>query len=371
MAREQGWNYQTHQPEANLRFQVSKTSLAGFRDFIANAPEWMHLRDKDHTQGKRPPAAKPFGRLYSVSEYDIPESFSCEIPGALVIGREGLISNEHGEVLADSFKTHGEIGARIALTRAQPDLENIPSALKGRYISLRAFATDNYCHWLLDTMPRLGMLVLCLDDEVKFILPSPLKSFHIDSLRAFGLTDSQWVNVESNVTAVEQLTFLVSTPKPNRPHPAHLLAMTERIKYNILGDERPTPKRRIYVARANTTRLIVNRDELLPVLDEFGFEVVYCERLTFEEQVRLFAETQVILGAHGAGMCNHIFCPPESAVVELYHPLFWQDNVHRYSVFYRQPHWHLFGVPVDAGGIYNMVIDPEKLRDLLALVCAS
>jgi hypothetical protein len=370
LALERGWNYTIHQPEADYRFQASKTTLAGFRDFIANGPEWMRLRDEDHTQGKRPPASKPFGRLYSVSEYDIPESFTCEISNALVIGPEGLISSERGEVIVDSRRFQGDIGARIALTKAQPDMERIPPTFKGSYVSLRAFATSNYCHWVLDSMPRLSLLGNSLDD-VKFIMPTPVQQFHLDSLRAFGLADSQLVQVSSNVTAVEQLKFILATPKPNRPHPAHLLAMTERIQRNLLGEERPSSKRRVYIAREKTERLIVNENELLPILGEFGFEVIYCERLTFEEQVRLFAETQVIFGAHGAGMCNHIFCPPNAVVIELYQPLFWQDNVHRYSVFYDQPHWHLFGTPVDDGGIFNMRVEPERVRELLALACTS
>jgi capsular polysaccharide biosynthesis protein len=64
---------------------------------------------------------------------------------------------------------------------------------------------------------------------------------------------------------------------------------------------------------------VINEDELLPVLEKFGFKVYYFESMTFREQVTLVSGAEIILGMHGAGMTNMIFMPEGRKVVEFIH----------------------------------------------------
>ena len=61
----------------------------------------------------------------------------------------------------------------------------------------------------------------------------------------------------------------------------------------------------------------MNESEISPLLNEHGFEIVLCEDLSLAEQVRLFARTTAIIGGHGAGLTNLIYCMPDSFVGEL------------------------------------------------------
>jgi capsular polysaccharide biosynthesis protein len=42
--------------------------------------------------------------------------------------------------------------------------------------------------------------------------------------------------------------------------------------------------------------------------------------MTFSEQVKLFAETEIVVAPHGAGLTNIMFCPEKTVVVELFGP---------------------------------------------------
>jgi capsular polysaccharide biosynthesis protein len=59
---------------------------------------------------------------------------------------------------------------------------------------------------------------------------------------------------------------------------------------------------------------------VLEALSPFGFEKVDPGTLTVAKQVRLFAEAELVVGAHGAGLSNLVFCPEGAAVLELFPP---------------------------------------------------
>lgn len=49
----------------------------------------------------------------------------------------------------------------------------------------------------------------------------------------------------------------------------------------------------------------------------FGFETVYAEDLSFDEQRNLFFETKILVTPHGAGLTNVLFMQPGTKVLEL------------------------------------------------------
>ena len=67
--------------------------------------------------------------------------------------------------------------------------------------------------------------------------------------------------------------------------------------------------RRIFLARKNNQR-IVNTSEIENIFIKYGFEIVYCEDLSFREQVRLFKNAEFVAGPTGAAMTNILFCNP-------------------------------------------------------------
>jgi capsular polysaccharide biosynthesis protein len=87
-------------------------------------------------------------------------------------------------------------------------------------------------------------------------------------------------------------------------------------------DDNKSPQKsphRVYISRAKAAfRRIVNENEISPALEEHGFEKVLCEDLSLADQVTLFAKATAIIGGHGAGLTNIIYCPPESFVGEIH-----------------------------------------------------
>jgi capsular polysaccharide biosynthesis protein len=98
--------------------------------------------------------------------------------------------------------------------------------------------------------------------------------------------------------------------------PAAMARLGDRIRTAVSSSS--TGTRRIYVSRADAAdRRILNESELMSVLNKYGFERIVPGSLSFEEQVQTFADAEIILGPHGAGLTNIIFAD-ETTLVELF-----------------------------------------------------
>ena len=77
-----------------------------------------------------------------------------------------------------------------------------------------------------------------------------------------------------------------------------------------------------YISRKHgqkKARRIVNETELYIPLKKLGFSIYHLEDLTFDQQVRLFATSEIITGGHGAGLAHIIFCEPNTRICEINH----------------------------------------------------
>jgi capsular polysaccharide biosynthesis protein len=54
------------------------------------------------------------------------------------------------------------------------------------------------------------------------------------------------------------------------------------------------------------------------LLDRFGFTTLSLSGLSFEEQVRLFNNAEVIVSPHGAGLANLVFCKEGTKIIEIF-----------------------------------------------------
>lgn len=74
----------------------------------------------------------------------------------------------------------------------------------------------------------------------------------------------------------------------------------------------------IYISRKDTKlRNILNEDELLPVLEKYGFKVVITGNIPFKEQIKLFKNAKAIITTHGAALTNLMFIEEGTRILEL------------------------------------------------------
>lgn len=216
----------------------------------------------------------------------------------------------------------------------------------------------NFAHWLMDSLPRLA-----LDPTEKLLMGKSVPSFQSESLALLGYEADHIVIPTTSLVRCRKLRVYLAARTSGIPHPACLEKIRNRLQVAVGSSEGMA--RRLYISRQKTRRKIINHEEVLPVLKAFGFEEIFCEEMSFSEQVRLFSSAEAIFGVHGAGTLNVLFAPPGSSLIEAYNPQVWDHAAHRVASLGGVRHFHLFAE--NASKDFDVRIDPLLLAKTLAL----
>ncbi len=184
-----------------------------------------------------------------------------------------------------------------------------------------ALVTDGwskgYFHWMLDVLPRLLKLKV-EQPTTKVLLPIGFWSgYYKDCLMIIGYREEDFIFFKSKYVFSKSLYYtghVLLTGNYNEES----INKLRTIFLKSITDIDSEKGKHIYISRNKTSRRrLVNEDELFPILESFGIQIIYAEELTFEEQIRLFSKVSILIGVHGAGLTNMLFMAPNTKVLEL------------------------------------------------------
>lgn len=212
-------------------------------------------------------------------------------------------------------------------------LFNAPKKIKGNVFSLLAGggAITYYYHWVLDAIPKISLLKSAgLFDTIDFFLvPNYIYKFQKEYLDHFGIPASKIINAEVTPHIQADTLYVASYVRIDDHHPKWVCDFLYQSFITADKKDRSRDKL-IYIARGDAAlnRKVINEKEVIEMLRLYGFEVHYLSGLTVIEQAKLFNSARIVVGAHGAGLTNIVFCEPGSKVLE-----FFPDNYVRH-LFY-------------------------------------
>ena len=168
----------------------------------------------------------------------------------------------------------------------------------------------NYYHWFLDGLTRLVHLS-AFPPDCRILVPDGLPAFASESLELLGLSDRLETATTQDIIA-EDYWFAGPLMMSGCPDPIGVPWLRRRLARPA---ERPT--RRIFVKRSASTRCIENDEELNSLFSDLGWEVVDPARRSLRDQIRLFGEAEMVVGAHGAALTNILWMGEGGKVLEL------------------------------------------------------
>ena len=176
----------------------------------------------------------------------------------------------------------------------------------------------NYYHHLVDYIFNLYYVDRSPHARaLPFLMLQMQHPFQREIAQHLGLRPEQIIEVKpSSVVRCRELTVV---PSSFRKFGTALdPGVFEWIRERFVGKRTGRRGRRIYVSRRMAAkRRASNEAEVVALLARKGFEDIVLEELSFAAQVALFAESEVIVAAHGAGLANVVFSPPGSTVIEI------------------------------------------------------
>jgi glycosyl transferase family 61 len=184
-----------------------------------------------------------------------------------------------------------------------------------------------YYHWMFEVLPRVHLVQASPHRVDMYALHSCKERFQVETLRMLGVKPDEILEL-TEPTRIRS-SRLVVTPVLEAVAPLWVCNFLRRL---FFGSEPVAveQRRRLYISRAGAKRgrPVANEREIEKVLSSRGFETVRLEELSVREQAELFASAEVVVGPHGAGFANLVFCQPGAKIVEFFnrsyvHPLYW------------------------------------------------
>ena len=233
---------------------------------------------------------------------------------------------------------------------------------------------ENWFHFIVEVLTKV---VTCLEDTpLPLILPSNLALQQYEAVRVLtGIAPIQISNLDS--IRVGMLISCKDGISKSVDDYAYLRPELESIRSRILAalpESENLPSKVFIRRRANLGRPLQNSKEIQELLNDRGFQSFDPESLTFQEQVMLFSQADLIVIESGAAFTNVLFCKPGTSIVEFYPAVgglfFWQG----YARMFHLTHYRVEGKRAlfGSGGFrfdgYSIDV-PGGLVPLLDAIC--
>lgn len=239
------------------------------------------------------------------------------------------------------------------------------------YIPEAAAFTDhvafNYAHWLTEVLPRIAAFVRDAPAKVPLILDADL---HANILRSVELVAPDFpihrlaAHELLRVGTLHAVSVTGYVPFNLKPQPTEeiqhgvfsrqaLTGAVDALRAAIPGAEAGGARPKYVIRRNSVLRKILNEAAVEEALVARGFTVLEPERLSLDEQVAIYSNAGMVVGATGAAMANLVFCPPDCPTVVMM-PKF------RHTAYW---YWRRMAAAAGAGPVLHVSgdqIDPTE-----------
>jgi len=292
---------------------------------------------------------------HELGRVKVPAAYVAEIPGGMLTNGTYLLLGADYSVLTDRFAAPIWKGMKNSWTDANyyrtlalfsTDVRRFFPLLVGKVvdgpvpegISLLAPTDIIWANWVAEVLPRLMLVDQFPEyDELPLLVNENLPAQAFESLDMVNSKRRKVVLIEGNSKG--QRTWIPTTYRFARlvfPSPMAQLgpktaeggeawdlddhlqnpAALHWLRQQLLPAR--TSPRRLYLSRAKQgRRRIVNEKKVISLLRRHGFDVVYPERLSFKDQLELWANAEIVVAPAGSAMVNMIFAPRHALVVAL------------------------------------------------------
>jgi len=253
--------------------------------------------------------------LANPAKISVNAQFVAELPGGRVVGNDPTIITEDDHILLDLSMLFAPYHDDIFFKALLPNCRVINAPV----LVLAGKPGTNYGHWIHQMLPRLFLAEESgwkPSDFGLVVINATPNGFAEETLIQAGFDASQLIRTSPELHIQGSPLVVPSIPAAGSPPEWISSFLRSRFCCN-----QGKPFKRIYTSRANARwRRITNESSLYPILNEFGFDIVFPESLDFPSTVKLFESADVVCGMHGANLSSICFCNPGSTLIEIYHP---------------------------------------------------
>lgn len=336
-----------------------------------------------HQLTKPVPSGSPAGHWFfeTVREHEVPETFVLDLAEGTVLGRHAAVVTRGGRLDHETSHYFGTKSWRehpVFLNPAPSRPERVPGTLLA--LSTRATG-DNYYHFLVDALPRLGILADALPgalSEVDAVLIDHHTRYQRELVSLLGLDRWRLYHPRRGLALTADRLLV-----PSLPNVSTIVApqTTEWLRETLPPRTTGLPER-LYITRGSAphTRRVVREAELRERLRRRGFTVLDPGSLSVQGQIDHFAAARVIVAPHGAALTNLSFCRPGVRLLELFAPGYLNPGYWSIMSNIDGAHYRYLVAPTpraarpgsrNLGVMHDIALDPTDVEDALDALLAD
>lgn len=211
----------------------------------------------------------------------------------------GFLQSPSGQWILESFSFPFENEYKTHYSKQEPSTKQVH--LSGMHFVFTNVGFANYYHVITELVPRLEFW-LPFKGKVKLAVSSVVPIFLKQAFEKLDITEEHITYIEPGITYTSDVWVTLPWGLNFIPERFHFM------KSALNKTEIKTTPKRIYISRKNeSNRFVQNEEDLLPLLKQFGFELLCLESYNFDEQVEICSQAEWICGPHGAGLSNLIW----------------------------------------------------------------
>jgi len=219
--------------------------------------------------------------------------------------------------------------------------------------------------------------------EMKFFMHKNLRNYEAEAFNKIGLDRGKLLFFEDNMVqggflATFEKLFLVSFSnvfwKKDWTEKEFYNEQLDLLRETFLPHDEVQPcDKKIYITRDDvlmrgvlSSRSPSNEDEVREFLKTQGFDVVCLTGMSVQDQANLFNRAKVIIGPHGAGFANIIFCQKGAKLLELMSSSFFSlAYVHLCSILGMEHHSIICPDRLETNSQANFQVSTDDLKEFL------
>lgn len=284
------------------------------------------------------------GTLNLKTEYEFPEIFISTFKNCTVTGASNFLNVDNSVVCHDlirashdytSEELHGRfiINAKKSLVTLLSNVE-VSAEIENGVVFTDA-VSGNYVHFLTEVLPRVFLFSKeCPNSNTSLVIDYGL---HPNIMQALGMVIGNNINIIGLETDAHLLVKSLQVVSPcgyipfqrrvNTKHltdhsdgvfsPIALGMMSDFIKKSVSKLVSTSKLKKIFIKRNSKIRNLANAEDIEHILVADGFTVIEPESLSFIDQVNIFSNAEVVVGATGAAFGNLIFCNSTTKIIIL------------------------------------------------------
>ena len=186
---------------------------------------------------------------------------------------------------------------------------------------------NNYAHFLFDIIPKIKLFSLAINlKKIDYFYFSKLNKYQKDIFRIIGIDKKKIIDSNKyrhlqckKIYGVTHPSYFKGTFSYAQSYmPAWII---HHLKKKFLKYKKSTNKfKKVFIDRSDSKLKhckLINNNEIKRFLKSKGFKIITLSNLNFKKQISIFNNAEIIVGPHGAGFANLVFCKKNTKVIEL------------------------------------------------------